>query len=281
MKRITYKIFAIVALTSFLASCTEVIDLDLDDEYKKLVVEAYLTTDTIAHEVVLCTSTSYFANEQPEFIENANVYITNLDVSKTFQLSESSTDPGHYFTESTVYGEIGETYTLHIEDVDVNKDGNVEDYLSTTKLKPVILMDSINAIYDNVFGELGYRVFGNGQELPTPGDYYMWRYYINDVLVNDTLYEIVFNDDGLINGLYLSNLEMGFITDAQSGDTLKVESQSITKDYYEFVISFMLETQWSAGPFGGPPANIKTNISNGGLGYFKASAVDYIEIVLP
>ena len=274
-------VFLIALLSVALFSCTEEVDIDLDDDYNRLVVEAFFTNDTTQHEVVLSESTSYFDNEEIKWVENATIYIQNQNKSKTFYLNESSTKPGHYYTDPTVSGEVGETYTLHIEDVDINKDGTMEDYQAVSEIKPVLTMDSVYALNTSQWGEDGFLLYGYAQELPTPGDFYMWHYYVNGVLSTDTLSELIFTDDAIMNGVYLSNFEMEFVTDAQSGDTLLIQTQSITKGYYDFIVSFMLETQWQAGPFGGPPANIKTNINNGALGYFKTSALDYYQIVMP
>ena len=112
-------------------------------------------------------------------------------------------------------------------------------------------------------------------------DYYLWRYFINGKLITDTLEKTTFASDEIVNGNYLYNFEMGFITDGATGDTLTVETNSITKDYYNFIISFFYETKWSSAPFAGPPANIKTNIDNGAVGYFNTEARTRISIILP
>jgi hypothetical protein len=48
---------------------------------------------------------------------------------------------------------------------------------------------------------------------------------------------------------------------------------SISKAYYDFLTALMIETVWRGTPWDGPPANIPGNISNGGKGFFRASAV--------
>jgi len=74
---------------------------------------------------------------------------------------------------------------------------------------------------------------------------------------------------------------MGFIEEGNSGDTLTVETNSITENYYNYIISFFLETKWSSASFGGPPANIETNINNGAVGYFNTEARTRISYILP
>lgn len=263
----------------FAQSCTEEIDLELNDAQPRLVVDGKLTSDTTEHLIILTKTTSYFYDEQAPVISGADLSIT--DGTNTYQLIENPVGSGKYFTQPGMFGQAGKTYTLNIKNVDIDGDGKNEEYQAVETMKNVFYIDSARAEYANIFGMSGYRIFGFAQEPPTVGDYYMWNYYINGELRSDTLNKVVFNSDELVNGNYMYNLEMAFITDGQPGDTLTIETMAITKEYYDFIISFFIETQWSGGGFGGPPANINTNISNGALGYFNAGAVSRYSLMLP
>ena len=126
---------------------------------------------------------------------------------------------------------------------------------------------------------LQYIINGWGQEPPTPNQFYMWRYYINGKLESDTLKEYVFTDDGAVNGNYISGMSI-FLIKAKVGDTITVETSIIPKQYYDFLMSLMLETVWSSPAFNGPPANVPSNVSNGGLGFFVARDPDYCKVVI-
>ncbi|MFC2111387.1 DUF4249 domain-containing protein [Bacteroidota bacterium] len=268
--------FLIIAISAVLSSCTEKIDLVLDDSYTRIIVDGEITSETKEHQVILSKSTSYFYGEAPPPATGATVTIS--DGSNSYILSES--EPGVYKTSSNVQGVAGNVYTLTISDIDINGDGIDETYTASSEMKPTWAIDSITyEIFDPTETPVRYLINGWGQEDPEMGQYYLWRYFKNGTLETDTLDELIFVDDEGVNGSYIAGLTM-FLVDAVVNDTITVESRSITKEYYEFINSFMLETAWNAGNFGGPPANIKTNVSNGGLGYFNAIEVAYVSKVI-
>ncbi|OIP00931.1 MAG: hypothetical protein AUJ98_05980 [Bacteroidetes bacterium CG2_30_33_31] len=271
-------LFLIISL-SILSSCTEKINLKLNESNTRLVVEGNISTDSIEQMVTLTQSTSYFYNQSAPTIKSASVTVS--DGANSYSYSEQPIGSGKYFTDKKFAGKQGANYHLTISGVDINNDGTNEIYHATEKMKNYLIIDSIYALKVSMFGRKGYRIFGFAQEPATPGDFYMWRYYINNKLITDTLGKITFSSDQLGNGNYLSNFEMGFIEEGEAGDILMVETNAITEDYFNYIISFFLETQWSGGGFSGPPANIKTNIDNGALGYFNTSARSYISAILP
>jgi len=269
----------ILLLISLMSSCTEEIDLKLNEGNTRLVVEGCITTDTIQQKVMLTKSTSYFYGESAPVISGAKVKISTGN--QLYEFSEVPPQSGIYYSDLPFSGKQNETYDLVITNVDLNADGNLQSYFASEKMKNYLVIDSIYAQEVNFHGKQGYMIFGFAQEPPTKDDYYMWRYYVNGQLITDTMNKITFASDQLINGNYLKDFQMGFIEEANTGDTLLVETNSITEDYFNYIISFFLETEWSSGSFGGPPANINTNINNGAVGYFNTEARTKISLVLP
>lgn len=279
MKRnIIYSILFISYLTLF-SSCTEKINLELNDSFTRLVLEGNITTDSVKQQIKLTKSTSYFYNQQPPALVGADVKVT--DGNMIYSYSETPANSGIYISDNAFAGKSGNNYQLLINNVDLGDNTGIKNYKAEENMKNVLTIDSLYAIEANIFGIKGYRVFGFVQEPPTAGDFYLWRYYVNGKLITDTLNETTFASDQLVNGNYLTNFEMGFITDGNSGDTLTVETNSITENYFNFIITFFIETQWSGGGFGGPPANIQTNINNGAVGYFSTQARSRIQTILP
>jgi len=284
MKKLIYYPFVLLLCVFVFSSCEEKIDLELDESFTRIVVEGEITTDQKAHLVKLSTSSSYFYNEQAPTVSDAEVSIAD-DQGNVFLLTEIPNGSGMYYTDSLVAGVVGNTYTLLIEGVDIDGDGKEEVYEASEQLMPQLPLDSLTFEYTETMIRGGQEIKGYavniwGQENPTPGDYYQWRYYKNGKLETDTISEYAFVDDGLVNGNYIIGFTV-FVAQAQPGDTILVESRSMTKEYYEFVVSFLVETVWSGGGFGGPPANIKTNVSNGGMGWFNASYVSRVEGIIP
>jgi len=261
-----------------LTGCRERIDLTLDTTFTRLVVEGSITDEVKAHRVLLTLSGDYLTDQAPAGVTGASVEIT--DGVQTFLLTEVA--PGVYETEATVKGVIGKEYTLIITGVDVDQNGEFEIYKATDVLKPVMILDSVVAEQQKpLTNPPVYKVSGWGQEPPTPGDCYQWLYYINGKLQTDTLYKTIFIDDTYVNGSYIPGLTMFMDIKASAGDTIKVETRSLSRSYYDFLVTFMLEAVWNQGGGSGPPANIKGNISNGAIGYFSATGVSYTTAIVP
>jgi hypothetical protein len=275
-KKISLISLAFMAL--LLSSCQEEIDLELNDSFTRLVVEGNITTDSAQQKIMLSTSSSYFSNEKAPIVSGAQIQV--FDGNQSYPYVEDPNNPGTYYSQQILKGNPGTRYELKIDNVDLGEGENAS-YTATETMKVPMIVDSIYAIPTEFFGIQGYRVFGFAQEPPTVGDFYMWRYYVNGKLVTDTLSKLTFGSDELLNGNYVQNLELGFFDEGLPGDTLTVETNTITEEYYNFIISFIIETIFSGGGFSGPPANIKTNLDNGAVGYFNTEARSSISIVLP
>ena len=264
-------LFIISGFAILLMGCEEYLDETFDSSSEtKLVVEGSITTDTTAHTVILSRSGDFF-EKGPQVMETgANVTIT--DGEKEFVLTEE--EPGIYKTDSTVYGEIGKIYTLNIRLNDNTF------YTASEKIVGLPEIDSIIPKYEAGFsqnsGGLTYGFYLNyyGPEPKGLGDYYMWQLYLDNQLYNDSLQESVFTSDDFVDGNYIKDFEIFFVPeDALQKDTTLaiVDMYSISKEYNDFLTSLLLETVWKGSPWDGPPANAVSNVSNGALGYFRAS----------
>lgn len=277
MKKIQLNVLVIVLITIGLASCSEKIDFELNnEENSRLVVEGSITDQQKAHSVRLTRTSSYYENQPAPTETGATVSIT--DGTTTFPLTESS--PGFYETDTTVQGVVGNTYTLNITTKDA------ESYTASSILAPVSTIDTVLYHFVDQIGnagvqEVGYELLHFGPEPLGLGNNYMWLTYVNDTLVTKEIKNIMFVNDEFVDGNYI--LGFGFYVIQRTlapTDTLnvKVEMHSISRDYYEFLFSAMLETTWRGSLFDGPPANVPSNVDNGALGFFRASAVSSINI---
>ena len=272
MKNIKYIYLIVIAL--FAVRCTEKMDIQLDETYTRLVVEARLSTDTAIHTVRLTTSTSYFYNQPPPAVSNAIVTIS--DGNSVINLTESSLKPGVYETPANTFGRIGSTYKLLIKNVDINKDGIKEEYEASSTIYPVNQVDSISMKYYTDFEAWEVKCFV--QDPPTE-DYYLFNVYKNNVLMTDTLSEPLVVDDKLYNGNYTNGIGVGYLRDEKSGeravlgDSIRLETWRIDKSFFKFVTEFKDAVRKQNPLFSGPPSNIKGNVSNGAIGYFVAYSI--------
>ena len=242
-------------------SCTEVIPLELNDgDNQKLVVDAWITNEPGNQKVILTKTTSYFHN-QPAPRATGGV-VTLSAGNEVFSLVEK--EKGDYRLPDDFVGREGTTYTLKII-----LDGIT--YESSATLNPVTPIDSLG--YTLEFNEAdNYVVLLYAQEPEGVGDYYLFRTFKNGSLIADTLRNADFASDEFVDGNYIGGVEIGY-EDLKIGDMAYIEVLSISEEANDFFLAIMLETDWRGGPFDTPPANIPTNISNGALGFFNASAI--------
>jgi len=263
-------VFIISIFSMLVISCTERIDVDLDESYIRLVVDGAITTDTMAHTVRLSKTSSYYYNMPAPMVTGASVSIT--DGNRTFKLKENS--PGIYRTASSVYGVTGKTYTLNI--TLSGPIGGYVEYSASSTIYPVTRLDSIGLLLHPDWSTSGiWEVTCYAQDPPT-FDYYRFLVSKDGVMVSDTLNEWFVTDDKYFNGNYANGATIAYLEQdlpevgLRPGDKITVEMNSIGKDYAEFLWAAQTELFGSNPLFSGPPANVTGNISHGAVGFFAA-----------
>lgn len=276
--KIVYYISILLVLIIF--SCKEKVDIELNnEEFSKLVVEGHITTEQKVHTIKLSRTLSYFDNQDVPMETGATVVIHESGSPIPFILHETS--PGIYATDSTVAGKVGRYYTLNIK----LQDG--EEYSSKTYLDTCPPIDSISYEYKRFPRPHGldtinfYIIKLYAQEPAGIGNNYMFNFYFDGVLDNDTLREAVYESDEYFDGWYLPGVDIYYIQDIDlinDSTRVKVEMLSIPYELIEYNLAVMLETDYRGSPFDGPPANIPSGISNGALGFFYASDLSSFEL---
>ena len=276
MKRIPFYIFIAAAL---LQACEEPMDVTFNETgTKKIVVEGSITTDTLSHLIILSWSSDFFSSDSQQMVRNADLRIT--DGEKSFKLNE--TMPGVYLTEPSVYGEIYKTYTLRIKLEDGREYSASDRINSLPEVDSVTVRDTILYQGPDKGNVSGYAIMYFGPEKPSPGDFYFWNLFINDTIFNKYYWNSTFTDDKFVNGSYIHDFMVYFIQNSdlmKDTNSLVLETLSISKNYYNFLMDSNQETVWRGSPWDAPPANINSNIENG-AGFFKATAVKRNKIVL-
>lgn len=250
-------------------SCTERINIDLDESNVRLVVEGSVTTDTMVHKVILSKTTSYYYNQKAPVVAGASVWIRGG--GSIIQLHESA--PGVYETDSTFFGLVGETYILDIElDSAV---GGFSEYSATSVMSEKVNIDSLQLLFHPDWSENGFwEVKCFFQDSPA-ADYYRFLVSRNGKLITDTLDKWFVSDDRFFSGGYVEGASVAFLDQASedeiinNGDTVTIELNCIGRDYAGFIFEAQAELMGSNPLFSGPPANVPGNISNGAIGFFS------------
>ena len=257
----------LLSLSVALSGCTEVVEFNVGTQNPIIVVDGEINTLAMAHRVELTYSTDVFNDEAAPPVKGANVTIQ--DDRYTHVLTEI--EPGIYETLDTVRGYESQDYLLSIE-----KDGNF--YSAQETLNPVADIDCAFLIpgdTSSLFLGDEYLILMSAQEPKGLGDYYLWNYYEDGILISDTVTEKWYGDDEFVDGSDFVGVLVVLI-DTEKVDpynkTMMLEMKSISEGYYDYLYGLQLET-FRGSPFDGPPANPPSNMSEGAIGFFRATDV--------
>lgn len=113
--------------------------------------------------------------------------------------------------------------------------------------------------------EVSYRSISYG---------FVWRFSI----ISDKFLQPYVNGLNVSLGATISNMEY---PDYTEGSSIYVTLSSLTKDSYEFYKALLQQFKNDGGAYQPTPSSPPTNISNGGLGYFRASSMSEKTIEIP
>ena len=279
MNNIIRNIATAITLISLCASCVEDIDLDLSSTEQRLVVEAFITTDTTYQQVKLTLSGDYFDNQPMPAVSKAKVTISTDD--QIVELVESEITPGVYVTPTEFYGRNGKTYHLSINNVDINKDGVQETYTADSYLPRVLYGDSIALDYNNTWKVWQILLFAKDPQDEI--NFYMFRALLNDQLLTETLSSTEIADDEFFDGNDINGVWVyGWDNDDDrmvTRDKVTLEMCTINEVFFEYLAALDEETEAKNPLFSGAPANVPGNISNNALGIFTTYGVSRLSVL--
>jgi hypothetical protein len=259
-----------------IAACTEPYDIRLDEGFNRIVVDGSISTDSVFHSVRLTKSTSYFFDQAPPPVEQAIVYL--LTDNGRILLVETAETPGLYQVPFPVKGIPGMEYKLEIN---LKQEiGGRDRYEAVTRMPTTaFVMDSIALDYQSSFDFFLVKLYAFD---PPSADFYKFDALINGRMITDTARRSLVVDDRFFNGNNTSGLSVMFIRgdELAQGDTLTLVMSALSRDYYDFFNELRTEAGSSNPLFSGPPANIRSNVMEGGLGYFDARIVQRTSIIL-
>lgn len=260
MKQLSIYIFA--GLLLFLSACQDVIEVPLDNTNPRLMVEGTVTNASGPYYVTLSETGDFYSTAPAPKVTNAVVTISD-DAGNSEVLTHLADKPGTYAT-SNLQGVVGRTYYLTV----VHKG---QTYQSESKLQPVTNIDKLEVrfVKESVTKEEGYYIYFFAKEPQGETNYYRFMIYENDSLYN-SINDLLITNDDFIKG-DIENLELGY--PFQLNDVVRLEMHSITKEVYDYYLGIINVYNNDGGLFSPPPVNPPSNISNGALGVFRASAV--------
>lgn len=267
MKRFASPLFILLCFAT-VVSCQKVVDLEITDSEKKVVIEAELREGTHLFEVLVSQSSYYNETSVDSQLNNATVRLED-------DLGQSIVIPlaGNGSYQAIITAAVGRTYTLFVE-IDE------KTYTAQSKMPSAVSIQNLSASYVDATlnGSSGYRVKCDFTDVAGQPDFYRIRHSADQVIQNDPNDLVVFNDD-LKDGLLFSKVVTRRLYD--SGQTIQVELIHIDEPSYNYLYS--LGDILGSSPTGGSaaPSNPVTTWSDGAMGVFSAYNIDTMTIVIP
>jgi len=208
--------------------------------------------------------------------------VTVSSDTKTYTFTDNGS--GLFFMDQAFDGQPGETFTLKID-----YDG--ETYTAVQQMNRIATLEDVRYELYESFDSTNvdeitnpdnadiYDIYVTFQEPLGAGDNYFVTSHKKPLAPNKDLRFGWYYEDELLDGAYF---EDEYIEDGaySVGDTVVTQLYSITKETYDYFLAIDEQTEFRGFVFDKPPANVPTNITNGGRGFFIVSAVSEFEKVV-
>lgn len=263
----SFSILVALALITGFTSCQKVIDVDVDEAEKKIVIDAVLSDE--AGGCIVKVSKTKNINDDNAFNGVAGAVITIKDEAGT--VSSLTEESAGIYKNSTLVAEPGKKYELT-----VLVEGHT--FTSTSVTPQPIPLDSIYIKKQKFFDEDEIFACVVFQDPAGKRNYYRMIQTVNNKRTDGNF----IMDDELSDGKKFNSTLYFFADDEEKmkpGDNVIVEMQCINADVYKYW--FSLDQSATGSSQSAAPANPVSNISGGALGYFSTHTVSRKSVVVP
>ena len=267
MKNLLFLFLAVAALFS----CEKTVELDIEQAASVVIIEGLVTNRADKQYVKISRSRAFGSNGATPTVSGAEVTVSD-EMGQVVHYEESV--PGWYTPVEPFTGRAGITYYLTVK-----ADG--QTYTAEEEMQFIPPLDSL-AFREDTEEKMDpeeegryYEVLVYGEEPQETEDYYLFKFYRNDTLfTNDGSWVFAYDDTILGERIHDLPTPMYYAKD----DWAKVEMYAITRQAYRYYIDLSSNINNDGGMFSGQPANTRTNIEGGAIGYFQASVLQVLEL---
>ena len=269
------KIIVLILMTS-ITSCTDVIDVEVQEGQSRLVIQASLDWEkgTTGNEQVvkLSTSTEFFETTSNTAVTGASVSVTN-DVSGA-EFVFAGQNNGEYTTSEFV-PILNESYTLTVIH-------NGETYTANETMMTVTEITDLYQGFEDGFDDEELELHVEFTDPEDEDNFYLFKFQKQ----GDLLPEFEVGDDEFVNGNELDwwyEIEEDEDTDKiealAPGDVVSIEMYGISEAYYGYM-DILIDQIGGVGIFSATPVAVKgncinlTNPDNYAHGYFRLTEVN-------
>ena len=272
-----YKLIIFLTLTLFtFSSCfKERINPNYNTgENKKLVITGWINSLPEPQFINISRTVNYLGGLETDKVSGAAVILE--DAIGSYTLEEKG--PGTYYLPEDWVARVGDLYQLEVRHLG-------ETYTSSHVMRPCPEIENPDFQVPDFSGEeVEFEedpfetVFGF-QELPGEEDAYYGMDYVKGSYTGIDITKGGFADDAFVDGQYFDGVVLTDENYFVEGDTAVIEFHSIGLETANFLQDIELEI-YRGSPFDPPPANVRTNITGGAIGYFVVSDARRAEVVI-
>lgn len=287
---------AFVFLSFSQTACEDIIEVDVEQKQKKLVVDAFIDNQLQTQTIRLTESIPFFdlpGTEPP--VTTATVVLADTGTGKIFPFIHDSM--GYYrWNPNELSGDtltVGSSYALFIIE-------NGDTVVGVTKLYPTAdRIDSLRTVPTKGNGppfiDTGRYCEIFAYDLPGIGNHYWLKTFRNDTLISDInnlniAQDMGNNSNGQDGDLFIYPVRFSqlneFLRPYVDGEKVRVEIHSISREAYYWFQLIVNESN-NGGLFATPPVNIMSNLfylnqnpKRGIAGFFNVAAVNAAEITV-
>jgi hypothetical protein len=270
------RVFLYILILLSFSGCEKKTDWQLKGQVGKLIVlDGIITSDKKTQTLTLTFPVSEL-NAKPVPVTGANILISDED--SVFQMAEQPAGSGVYKSISEFQAREGKNYSLLIFSSD-----------QIISAKSAIIPASIfNFLVYSKEDDSGlYHISWVASSFSTAPPA-MWEVSLDWSKVPGYQHTDSAKCKARLLFYTLSTLDVSEIfapsmekVSFPAGTTITETRYSLTPGYAEFIREVLLETQWQGALFNTIPANVPTNLSAGGAGFFAVCGVSSISQNVP
>ncbi|MEI6681357.1 MAG: DUF4249 family protein [Bacteroidota bacterium] len=239
----------------------------------KIVVDAILTDEVKSQQVCLAYPVSQL-NQPPRPVTGASVVVSDED--STWNLAETPAWSGVYKTPPYFFARLNKNYSLLIA-----YQNNV--YSAKATMLPGSYFSELRFAKNETTGLWHVDWVANAF---STADAAMWELLIDwsGVAGYGALDSLATHKRMLFYTLPTLDVSEVFAPRMESiyfpaGTIVTERRYSVTPEHAEFIRELLLETNWTGGLFNVSAANVKSNLSNGALGFFGVCSVTELSVI--
>lgn len=241
------KLFLLVISFAFF-SCEDVVDVDLEAEVPRLIVDALIriNTDnpTIVAEVRVLESASFFGEIQPAQLNQ--ITISNLDKGEGIVLNEIEPGTGIYQSLETGIDFFTEGELV----LQINY--KEESFIAFTEYVPSVPIDNLTQGSNTLFDENDTEVIVSFTDDPDRTDFYLFDFDFNQFLVTeDTFYQGQQFDFSFF-----------YDEDLQPGQEVTISILGVDLSFFNYMDKLIEQSDDAPGVFDVPVATVRGNLFN-------------------